>query len=57
KAISLLIYLIIGIRPNIAFTVSALLRYIANPTLFYTTTIKRIFYYLNSTYRLKLTFR
>ena len=46
--IGLLIYIALGTRPDIAYSVICLARYAANPTTDYMTTAKRILHYLKS---------
>ncbi|KAF2676375.1 hypothetical protein K458DRAFT_322111, partial [Lentithecium fluviatile CBS 122367] len=56
KAIKGLIYLILSIYSNIAFTILYLSRLIVNLLLAYKTTLKQVFYYLKGTYSLVLTY-
>ncbi len=46
----------LGTQPDIAFAVSSISRYAANPTPAYITAVKRIFQYLKDTIDLQLTF-
>ena len=57
SAVGTLMYAILGTRPDIAYAVSTVSRYAANPTLAHMRAIKRIFSYLSGTIDLQLTFR
>jgi hypothetical protein len=55
-AIGSLMYLMLGTRPDIAYSVSCLSRFMANPTEQHKGAIKRLFRYLNSTQDLQLVY-
>jgi hypothetical protein len=57
SAIGSLMYLMLGTRPDIAYSVSCLSRFMANPTDAHATALKRVFRYLNSTRDLELVYR
>jgi hypothetical protein len=55
--ISSLIYIILGTRPDIAYIVSVISRFSANPIEIYINTIKRVFWYLKDILFMGLVFR
>jgi len=57
SAVGTLMYAMLGTRPDIAYAVSSVSRYAANPTKAHMTAVKRIFSYLRGTIDLQLTFR
>jgi hypothetical protein len=57
KAIGTLMYLMLGTRPDIAYAVAYLSRWMANPTPTCETALKRLFRYLQGTRTLELTFQ
>ena len=57
KAIGSLMYLTMGTRPDLAYSVSCLSRFMANPTNQHTTAIKRVLRYLKGSSNLELTYR
>lgn len=57
SAVGTLMYAMLGTRPDIAYAVSSVSRYAANPTPAHMTAVKRIFSYLRGTIDLQLTFR
>jgi hypothetical protein len=57
SAVGTLMYAMLGTRPDIAFAVSLVSRYAANPTPAHMAAVKRIFQYLKGTIDLQLTFR
>lgn len=57
RSIGLLMYLMMGTRPDIAFAVSALSRYMANPTTAHINAARRVFRYLQGTRDFVLTYR
>jgi len=56
-AIGSLMYLMLGTRPDIAFAVSCLSRFMSNPTSAHITAVKRVCRYLKGTQDLELVFR
>jgi hypothetical protein len=57
SAVSFFIYIMLGTRPDIAYTVSVISRFSANPTEAYINTIKRVFRYLKDILSIGLVFR
>ncbi|HEY0433295.1 MAG TPA: reverse transcriptase domain-containing protein [Chitinophagaceae bacterium] len=57
QAVGSLMYAMLGTRPDIAFAVSAVSRYSANPSPTHWTAVKRIFRYLKGTINHKLEYR
>jgi transposase InsO family protein len=57
SAVGTLMYAMLGTRPDIAYAVSSVSRYAANPTKAHMAAVKRIFSYLRGTLDLQLTFR
>lgn len=57
SAVGTLMYAMLGTRPDIAYAVSSVSRYAANPTKAHMAAVKRIFSYLRGTIDLQLTFR
>lgn len=57
KVIGSLMYAMLGTRADIAYSVSVLSRYLANPTFAHVKGAKRIMRYLRGTYTMKLVFR
>ena len=57
SAVGTLMYAMLGTRPDIAYAVSSVSRYAANPTLAHMAAVKRIFSYLKGTIDIQLTFR
>ena len=57
RAIGSLMYLMLGTRPDIAFAVSCLSRFMANPTAAHIQAVKRVFRYLNGTVDLDLVYQ
>ena len=57
SAVGTLMYAMLGTRPDIAYAVSSVSRYAANPTPAHMAAVKRIFSYLRGTIDLQLTFR
>ena len=57
SAVGSLMYAMMGTRPDIAYAVSVVSRYAANPDDSCWTAVKRIFRYLRGTMQLKLTYR
>lgn len=57
KAVGSLMYLMMGTRPDLAYSVSCLSRFMANPTSQHTTAIKRVLRYLKGSRNLELTYR
>jgi hypothetical protein len=57
SAIGSLMYLMLGTRPDIAYAVSCLSRFMANPTDAHANALKRVFRYLNGTRDLELVYR
>src|SRR5947199_4090019 len=56
SAVGTLMYAMLGTRPDIAFAVSLVSRYAANPTPMHMTAVKQIFQYLKGTIDLQLTY-
>ena len=56
-AVGALMYLMLGTRPELAFAISVVSRYSANPTDAHVSTIKRIFRYLKGILNYELIFR
>jgi hypothetical protein len=56
SAIGSLMYLMLSTRPDIAFAVSCLSRFMAKPTSAHMTAVKRVFQYLNGTQDLELVY-
>ncbi|CCE29311.1 uncharacterized protein CPUR_03004 [Claviceps purpurea 20.1] len=57
KAIGSVMYLMLGTRPDIAFAVSCLSRFMSNPTNTHISGVKRLFRYLNGTQDLQLVYK
>jgi hypothetical protein len=57
SAVGTLMYAMLGSRPDIAYAVSCVSRYAANPTVAHMSAVKRIFSYLKGTINFQLTFR
>lgn len=57
KAIGSLMYLMLGTRPDIAFSVSYLSRHMARPTEHHMRAVKRVFRYLKGSMHLELAYR
>ena len=57
SAVGSLMYAMLGTRPDIAFPVSVISRFSANPTKSHWEAVKRIFRYLKGTIKYRLTFR
>ena len=57
SAVGTLMYAMLGTRPNIAYAMSSVSRYAANPTPLHMAAVKRIFLYPRGTIDLQLTFR
>ena len=57
SAVGSLMYMMIGTRPDIAFAVGAVSRYMANPGKAHWTAVKRIFCYLKATQDIMLKYK
>jgi len=57
SAVGTLMYAMLGTRPDIAYAISSVSRYAANPTPAHIAAVKRILSYLKGTIDLQLTFR
>ncbi len=57
SAVGSLMYIMLGTRPDIAYSISVVSRYASNPTQTHWQAVKRIFRYLRGTHQMKLVFR